>query len=196
MKTIRLIAFILTIIAGMAYPIFKIIRIEYPAHEPVVYRFRSGAVDPYDPFRGRYVTLRPLPDRIPDDGAIYPYNARLYASIGNDSDGLATVQKLSTVQPENGDFIIVKYRNKGVDWENRENADKNKKYHFFNLPFSRYYLNEKLAPEAEKAVADVTRADTSDCILKVKVYDDGHAIIDELEIKGIPLREYLKNRRK
>lgn len=196
MKTISLIAFILTVIAGAAYPIFKIIKFEYPAQEPAVYRFRSGAIDPYDPFRGRYVTLRPLPDRIPDDGAEYHHNTKLYALIGNDFDGLATVQKLSTVQPENGDFIIVKYRNKRIDWENRENADKNKKYHFFHLPFSRYYLNEKLAPEAEKAVADVTRAGASDCILKVKIYDDGHAIIDELEIKGIPLREYLKKHRK
>ncbi|MDD2478414.1 MAG: GDYXXLXY domain-containing protein [Victivallaceae bacterium] len=195
MNKIRLIAFLLTVIAGMAYPVYKIIKIEYPEQVPSVYRFRCGAIDPYDPFRGRFVTLRTLPDRIPADQTTYHYGENVYATLGVDSDRMATVVSLSKTPPAS-EFITVKYKRRGVAFEDNETIDRKKQWHFFELPFKRFHLNEKHAPEAEKIVASLTHSDTKQCVLKVKVYADGNAVIEDLEIKGQSLQKYLQNKTK
>ena len=60
----RLILFLITALAAVAYPVIKIINYELPSVPPAVYRFKAGIVDPYDPFRGRYVALNALPNEI------------------------------------------------------------------------------------------------------------------------------------
>ncbi|MDD4181957.1 MAG: hypothetical protein PHE87_10020, partial [Victivallaceae bacterium] len=90
----------------------------------------------------------------------------------------------------------VKYKRRGVAFEDNETIDRKKQWHFFELPFKRFHLNEKHAPEAEKIVASLTHSDTKQCVLKVKVYADGNAVIEDLEIKGQSLQKYLQNKTK
>lgn len=167
MKKIRLLVFLLTVIAGMIYPVYKIIKLEYPEQIPAVYRFRCGVVDPYDPFRGRYVTFRALPDRTPADGATYRYGENIYAVLGVDAAGTATVLRLSKTIPTSGDFIIVKYNRNGTAFDGNEATDRKERWHFFSFPFERFYLNEKHAPEAEKIVAKLSRDGSNKCVLRV-----------------------------
>ncbi len=177
-KHIRLILYILVMLAGVAYPVSKIIRFEFPADEGKVYLFQTGAVDPYDPFRGRYVTLAPLPDRIEgrfDRGDVF-------ALLKAGPDGVAEVTGLVGERPATGDFIPVR----AWWWSGNETR--------FALPFTRFYLNEKLAPEAERAVREWTRRGNGRCQIKVRVYPGGIYRVEDLLIDGRPIHEILRGK--
>ena len=69
------------------------------------------------------------------------------------------------------------------------------------LPFDRYYMEETLAPEAERAYWDTIRRQRRreddagppppQTFVTVRV-KDGHAVLEELYIDDRPVREYLK----
>lgn len=180
-KIIQLIAFSLVVLGGMAYPAAKIIRFEFPDQPPAVYRFRTGIVDPYDPFRGRYVVLRPLPSevKIADKG-----DSPKYAALGRDEKGLATVIDL-TESPVKGQDCVRLNSAYFRRWDEFP-------AYIINLPFDRFYLNENLAPEAEKAFNEAVRKGDDVCVIKVRIYRDGNYAVEDLEIEGMPIHQYLK----
>lgn len=61
------------------------------------------------------------------------------------------------------------------------------------VPVDRYYLPEALAPEAERAYRDAARNDESETCVSVRVRS-GTAVLEDLYIGGVPLREALKPR--
>ena len=68
-----------------------------------------------------------------------------YALLQTGADGQTTIQQVSAEPPTSGDYVRVTYR-----WES---ADKAK----VTWPFDRFYLNEALAPEADKWFAESIR---------------------------------------
>jgi hypothetical protein len=181
-KIIKLIVFALAVLAGMAYPASKIIRFEFPGQPPAVYRFRTGIVDPFDPFRGRYVVLRPLPSevQIPNKG----FDPK-YAVLGLDEKGLATVTDLTEAPVKGRDCVR-------LESAYFQNWNKEKPSYGITLPFDRFYLNEELAPEAEKAFNEAIRKGDDVCVIKVNIYQNGDYAIEDLEIEGMPIHQYLK----
>jgi hypothetical protein len=216
-RLLRLALFIATMIAAASYPAYKIITYEFPADRPAVYRFRSGIVDPYDPFRGRYAALRPLPDSLDLKERIdLPYGGIAYAVLSEDSEGLASIKSLALKPAEGEDCLKVRVfgymplDDKGGLIKNieetksapedmaearKEPAEPAAYRYRVRLPFDRYYMNEKLAPEAEKAVAEIMRGGETDAVvIKVRVYKDGNYAIEDLELNGTPIKEALKER--
>ena len=59
------------------------------------------------------------------------------------------------------------------------------------LPFDRYYMQESLAPEAESAYAERLRDERAWVTVRLH---DGHAVLEELWIDDLPIREYLARR--
>ena len=59
-------------------------------------------------------------------------------------------------------------------------------------PFERFYLNEKLAPEADRWFAESIRTDGG-IVAEVRV-DNGRAVLADLSVEGRPIREILKQR--
>ena len=59
-------------------------------------------------------------------------------------------------------------------------------------PFERFYLNEKLAPEAERRLNRALADSDSRVELVLKVYR-GFACIVDLTINGVPIRELSKS---
>lgn len=188
----RLILFLLIVMAGAAYPVIKIIHYEFPAEPPAIYRFKAGIVDPYDPFRGRYVALNALPNEIMlKEKKKFQNGAYIYAVLSNDKQGIATVSDLVQSPVANMDHLKIRYYDH-MDPSNSKDKTGGIIYRI-RLPFDRFYLNENLAPEAEKAVAEITRQNDGECIIKVKIYSDGNYAIEDLEINGRSIHEYLKN---
>ena len=63
----------------------------------------------------------------------------------------------------------------------------------FRYPFSAYFMNEKLAPEAEKVYREFSRnAKDKDFHVEVRV-KDGKALIEGLYIQDKPIETFLKN---
>ncbi len=188
----RLILFLLIAMAGAAYPVIKIIQYEFPAEPPAIYRFKAGIVDPYDPFRGRYVSLNPLPNEIIlKEKKKFKNGAYIYAVLSNDKQGIATVLDLVQSPVANMNCLKIRF----YDYMNPSNyKDKTGGMIYrIRLPFDRFYLNENLAPKAEKIVTEITRQNDGECIIKVKIYSDGNYAVEDLEINGRSIREYLKD---
>jgi hypothetical protein len=59
-------------------------------------------------------------------------------------------------------------------------------------PFDRFYVNEKLAPEADKWFAENIRS-TQGITAEVRVLN-GRAVLEDLSLDGKPFREILKAR--
>lgn len=194
-KNILLALFLLAWAVGLYYPAAKILRFEFPWVPPAVVRFNAGIYDPYDPFRGRYVAIsaREQVTLVRDAGnrQVIDQSSRLYAVIELDEKGMAKIVNL-TEKPQAGKINLRLDRDSVyLTTRNKDNAD----YDTYNvqLPFSRFYMNEKLAPEAERAFMRAARSGAQGkCQIVVKIYRDGAHAIDGLEIEGMPIHEFLR----
>lgn len=188
----RLVLFIFVVMAGAAYPVIKIIHYEFPSERTAVYRFKAGIADPYDPFRGRYVALNPLPNEaVLREKKDFEPGTEIYAVIGNDKEGLAVISDLVKKPVPGYDCLKVRFEERissGI-YDGRTPAE----IYRVRLPFNRFYLNERLAPEADRAVSYATRYNKGGCVIKVRIYSDGNYAIEDLEINGKPIRKYIRS---
>lgn len=143
------------------------------------YRFKTRPVDPHDPFRGRYVALQFEENSVKLEGESVEQGRKLFAEVYEGEDGFAKLGKAGTDRPESGDYIKVRaiYRSGGSLR--------------VNLPFDRYYMNEKRAPEAERAYWGANRGTNRNTFAVVKVLD-GMAVTEGLYIDGVHVLEYLE----
>ncbi|NVK22794.1 MAG: GDYXXLXY domain-containing protein [Kangiellaceae bacterium] len=154
-----------------------------------LYKFQTRPIDPYDPFRGRYVTLRFSANQEAFNVKSKRRLAKdtwVYAILDNDAQGYAAIQQVVVDKPRDGvDFVQVKL---AYTWFHKgENND----YHVV-LPFDRYYAPESLAPEIEQAVwRRNDNSEVEDVYVAVKVLK-GKATIEELFINQLPIREFLQ----
>ncbi|MDQ8204439.1 GDYXXLXY domain-containing protein [Pelagicoccus sp. SDUM812003] len=104
-------------------------------------KFSLRPVDPYDPFRGRYIWLNFDLNRAPASEEDPPLEARgaAYLSLQIDDNGFADAGFLSASPPSDGLYLRVENVHSWLDglWA-------------FSLPFDRYYLNESDAKRVEE----------------------------------------------
>jgi uncharacterized membrane-anchored protein len=172
-----------------AVPGYLIQRGQATLQDGAVYRLRTAPVDPVDPFRGRYVVLdfeAASITLLKPDPALHA-GQRVYAPIRVGVDGYAELAPPLPAPPQSGDYLTVT-----VLWINGTELR-------LQLPFDRYYLDETLAPEAERRYWDANRAGDDDAEdprrpawVQVRVLD-GYALTEELFIDGRPVHELLRD---
>jgi len=86
-----------------------------------------------------------------------------YAILGKDDQGFAVVSSWSGVKPQSGGYVK-------------------------NLDLHRYYMNEKMAPEAERIQRNLGEDDLIYLLVMVK---NGNYVIEGLYINDIPIEEYI-----
>lgn len=92
------------------------------------------------------------------------YHEGEYAVLGTDSNGFATITQWALEKPEGEEYVK-------------------------NLEISRYYMNEKMAPEAERLQRSLdVETDKMYVIIKVK---NGHYVIQGLYLNDVPIEQYL-----
>lgn len=124
-------------------------------------KLKVAPIDPYDAFRGRYVSLW---------YAIDLSSAQRYGKYGIleiDEDGFAVVKSVVKEKPEGKLYLTSK------------NED------YFYIPLDRYYMEETLAPKAEKMLSGEKEA-----YVTVRIKDD-KSVISGLYIEGKPAEEVL-----
>lgn len=178
-KLVVFLLFVLLAVVQIAIPASMILRREETLDQGTVYRFQTKPVDPYDAFRGRYVRLGFEVDTVskPESETFAP-GQKVYAVLGRNSLGFATIESLELERPE-GDYVEVRVR--------YTTADKV----FIELPFDRYYMEEESAPEAERAYLSHTRERAPNSYVAVRI-KDGLAVLEELYIDGLPIRDYME----
>ena len=163
-----------------------------------VYRFKTSPVDPFDALHGRHVQLWFENDNItiPTDAGYNKRGKSAYAQFGADTDGFAVLEAVHS--SDNKNLPLMKTRahtyeepgkRVGGGWESTN-------YHTrVYLPFDRYYMPEKLAPEEERAYLGAGRIREQRSAAAVVRVWKGNAVIEDLEIDGIPILEYLKRQK-
>lgn len=184
-KKILIIAFALTAVLQVIVPLKMIYDSEMTERHGVVYKFKTKPIDPTDPFRGKYITLSYDISSIPTKDTTWLRNEKVYVSIAPDADGFAKVGNVTREEPENGDYITTK-----VDYYYGKDLN-------IELPFDRYYMEESKAYEAEVAYMNYTRDTTTfKPAYALVALRNGNAVLKDVIIDGMPIKDYvLKNRK-
>lgn len=128
------------------------------------YKFKAYPVDPYDPFRGRYVQFSV-------NDVSRKYSTEKYGIISIDENGFAHIKEFSDEKPIDKPYI--------------ESLSDD----FFSMPVDRYYMEDKLAPAAENLVAKTIKTD--DVYITVRVLG-GDVVVEGLFINGVAIEDLLK----
>lgn len=146
-------------------------------------RVRCAAPDPYDPFRGRYLAVRPEEATVPPPpGLEVGVRRPVWATLAADADGLSRVVSLS-LEPVSGPDVIrlvaMRFPFSGesstLEW-----------------PFERYYLDERLAPGADAIVARALRSEEKP-VAEFRLLD-GRAVLVDVLVGGESIRELARGK--
>lgn len=155
-------------------------------HEQVLrqgeqFKFLTLPVDPNDPFRGKYVTLRF--SRVALDSTIlssaYKY---VYCTLIVDDEGFASVDEvLLEVPPDNQAYFKTEISNRKAIFLSRRNTR-------LVYPFERFFMEEHKAPRAEERYREAIR-DSSKITYALVRIKNGTTVLEDVLIDGHSIRE-------
>ncbi|MBI4558538.1 MAG: GDYXXLXY domain-containing protein [Candidatus Hydrogenedentes bacterium] len=174
--------FLAMVAAQIAVPWSMIAKHEATLRTGAVYKFRTQPVDPADAFRGRYVWLQVEASSAPlQRGQTFGDGQKVFAVLATDEQGFAKFSRVSGTRPSSGDYVATK-----VTYINTSELTVG-----LQLPLDRYYLEESLAPEAERAYREHSRVGQRDTYITVRVRD-GYAVIEELYVNDSPIKDFVR----
>lgn len=145
----------------------------------IAYKFKTRPIDPTDPFRGKYITLRYELNSFKTKESWKDYHGDVYVYLNKDTDGFASIAAVSkTALDSDKDYVIAK-----SDYHYDKTAH-------FSLPFNRFYMNENKAYDAEVSVRQ-TQMDTTKTCYGLVYIKDGTAVLDNVFIDDVPIQEFV-----
>ena len=147
------------------------------------YKFQTEPVDPYDLFRGRYVALRFKAEDFEQKGeSDLTWGSKVYVAVKTNPDGFAEVERVSR-EPIKGDNVFRATVRSGL-------RSKNLRLEF---PFHKYFMEEALAPQAEKAYSAANRRNATQKAWALVRLRHGKTALSDLILDGQPIRDYLRD---
>ena len=185
------IIFLCLAIIQVTVVVSRIIKWENILRNGKEFRFKTIPVDPYDAFRGRYISLdfeaATLPlNLVPEEGDLES-NQRVFALLENDAAGFAQINSLTLDEPEDADYLRARI---GYRWDP---AIEKRRIHL-QLPFTRFYVAEKIAPAAEETYREYIRRKGTPAYATVRLRN-GYGVLEEVYIDGKPLVEFIREAR-
>ena len=180
------IVFAMAALAQWVVPLFGVWQHEQVVARGVTVKIQCLAPDPYDPLRGRYLAVRPqetnvaAPPGLPSDEAV-----PVWATLALGEDGLATIESLS-LEPVAGPTVIRLIARLTPCRDDKDKA-------WVQWPFDRLYVNERIAPEADAIMAQRLRDEKTVVVGEVRLLD-GRAVLTDILVDGIPIRELVKQK--
>jgi uncharacterized membrane-anchored protein len=145
-------------------------------------KLRTLPVDPADPFRGDYVSLRYEAEEIPvqlvekeirDRDEVY--NLRVYVSL-EEKDGVYQPTRVSLKKPKTGVYLKGKLKYFSYPWdEKNQKEDFTKKISYIEYSMDKFFVEDNTGLEWEKASAK------GDILATVKVFN-GYAYLTDIEL--------------
>lgn len=186
MKKLILPAFALMVLAQWMVPAKMILDSEAVLTSGTEYKFRTEPIDPSDPFRGKYVTLRYNAQRFETDTLyMYEEGQEVYALLALDSAGYVEIANLYPDRPADNDYNILK-TNIGYVWINNGRQIIN-----LNFSFDRFYVEESKASETEQVYWNAQRDSAKVAYAVVKILN-GQGIIKDVMINDRPILEIVR----
>ena len=190
----------LSIIAAFSVPIIQIVKYQDILENGVAIKVKLAAFDPYDAFRGRFVALDldfgeyRLTKATPRD-QIFPNNFHgvglpVDIVLGKDKNGFAYIKDLSFDLNKTYDEDAIIIRGLQRYWQVTQEKEN---WHSIialrpETHIKRFYMNEKLAPEAEKALQNNKIREKSYAVIKIK---NKIPVIENIYIGDESLSDYL-----
>ena len=178
MKTLGIILFVLLCLIQLAVPSKMAFAQEDVLSSGHEYRFRTAPVDPYDPFRGKYVTLRfDAEDYATKSTGTWTRGEAAYVVLGTDSAGFAIVTSVHRQEPQGDvDYVLAKIQ---YVYEGSIHLD---------YSFNRFYMDENKAPLAEQRYINANRLSSIQEAYAVVYVKKGEAALKDVMIDGVSLR--------
>lgn len=138
---------------------------------------KVAPVDPYDPFRGRYVTLSFELEREVHalKGPAPQYGSPAYVVLEADATSVARVAHVTASRPSSGLWLEA-----DSVWPETDTTVR------VSLPIKRYYMNEDLAPAAEHAYREAMTNEVGDSHARVRILG-GSVVIEQVLLDGAPI---------
>ena len=189
-------------VAQVAAATWSIVRYETTLASGTLYKIKTAPVDPADPFRGRYVAIRPAialasplsPDTERLLGSIGTFRgrgtglAKAYVVLSAGTDGFARASAIVPEPPASGDFLEFAQ----TDTRLLRAAEEGRPAEFERmivLPFDRYYMSESAAPVAEERFREAARRnDKTEAWVAVRVRN-GLGVVEGVYIDGVPIED-------
>ncbi|WP_439482638.1 GDYXXLXY domain-containing protein [Cyclobacterium plantarum] len=187
-KKITLPVFVLLALLQLYVPAKMILDREDILHSGKEYKFKTQPIDPNDPFRGKFIALyyEEAVVEIQSEADWLP-GERIFVILTTDKDGFAKAHGLAKEYPaDNQDFLKAR-----VGWV----TDNGTNMLTIEYPFDRYYMEESKAYDAELAYLE-SQVDSTQTAYAVVGIKEGEAVLKEVLINGVPIRELVINRRK
>ena len=202
--------FCLLVVVQIAAPVSLIVKHENTLRYGEQFKFKTAPVDPYDAFRGRYVALGfeerkvLIPEDLYQKRQALEFGQKIFAVLEQDENGFARFTSLSLTRPEEKPYIKTRIHHIEV------------KHAVLDMPFNRYYMDEELAPIAERIYRERSRAtidwnreseelapltesllaerigrEKHDAYVTVRI-KSGYAVLEQLYIDGVPIKEFIQ----
>jgi len=155
------------------------------------YKMKAVPVDPYDPFRGKYVRLSVKNSLELELTDTYKAGEKVYAILDVDKLGFSTISAIQRKKPTHQKFIKTKITS--AYFGHKLNSDKIDMFRvILDLPFQRFYMEESVAPKAEILYRKHSQRNEENAHITFRVLK-GEALIEELFIKDVPVAEFVKS---
>lgn len=176
--------FVVAALAQMAAPVSLIWRYEATLRLGRAYKVRTAPVDPYDALRGRYVALGFVPIVVPLQPTSVPFDEEqpVYAHVDTGQDGFLRFTAATTTPPATGEYLRVSATS--ADGSSTRNVR-------LSLPFDRFYMEERLAPQAEQVYQQQSRRGQQETYILLRVRQ-GRGVIENLYIGETPIADFVR----
>ncbi|MBT1687491.1 GDYXXLXY domain-containing protein [Dawidia soli] len=181
-KTLIIVAFVAMCIAQWFIPFNTILHQETILSEGRLFKLRTEPIDPSDPFRGKYITLRFAEDEVAvTDPQAWQDHEYMYITLA-DSAGYGRVSRASLYEQEGDDCIKVRI---SYVYEGNPGAV------VFEYPFERFYLEESKASAAERLYWE-SRSDSTQQVYAVIRVRNGQAALENVMINERPIADIVR----
>jgi len=182
-RILRFALFVVVALVQLAMAGGAIVKSELALRTGEAFRFRIQPVDPVDAFRGRYVAIRFAVDHAPvaDEAAVRPRKF-IFVPIDVDADGYAALGRADVDPPADGAYLRLRAGVVTPDEDGNQQV-------WVQMPFRRFYLDEDLAPRAERAVWGGRRGQR-EASVSVRIRH-GVGVLEELYIDDVPIHQWL-----
>lgn len=183
-KRIRFYIFIFICLAQLLFLTYSLFR---GLNKGEIVRLKCELYDPYDPIKGRYLSLSfdierqqignfpSFENEISDIENEEIKNKRIYCSLSPSNNEILNI---SFKKPKEGLFLKAKIRSKYRDQI------------IIDFPFNNYFIQENFAKIAE----NIIRQSEDKIIIVLSINPSGNARIKALEINNIPIEEIILER--
>ena len=187
-KNLLLLAFILVAIVQLYFPAKMILDNENILKTGTEYKFRTAPIDPNDPFKGKYISMRYEENSVVvETDKDWINGETIYVILTTDNNGFAKIRSVSKEKPAgNQEFVKAK-----VGYF----TGKNSMTLIINYPFDRYYMEESKAQDAEETYRQSLQ-DLKQSTYALVYIKNGNAVLKDVLIDGISIRDIVKSNKR